>query len=279
MSMKVVFSSHRVENIPFLEREIEGARVVVLEEPENDLFLRVLRGDITPQRYVELIDTQFPVYTEKLMEMLRNVLQRHSEKKILQIEPYLKEVENLRYLNRGDEKVREMERKVNLAYIDYAESFLKGDFDDIVEKVITFAEADAERFLMRDKMRAEALIEARLDPPSIIEAGVMHTKLAEFLNAECVSIPELIASQIGVEYIDTPGNVLTKSFMYEFDCDKELLAAQSLVYVSIVEKKEMIPDSADPFPHFVHEQKVIRFVKRLSYGKCRQIFHRIWHSR
>lgn len=279
MSMKVVFSSHRVENLPFLEREIERAKVVVLEEPENDLFSQVLAGDVTPKRYVELVDTQFPVYTEKLIEMLRKVLQKHSEKKVLQIEPYLREVENLRYLNRGDEKVREMERKVNLAYIDYAESFLKRDFDEIVERVITFAEADAERFLMRDKMRAEALVKAGLESPSIIEAGVMHTKLAELLDAEYVSIPELIASQIGVEYMDTPGNVLTKSFLYEFDCDKELLAAQSLVYVSIVEKKEMIPDSADPFPHFVHEQKVIRFVKRLNYSKCRQIFDRIWHGR
>lgn len=279
MDMKVVFSSHRVENIPFLEKEIESARVVVLEEPENDFFTEVLAGNIAPKSYVELVDTQFPVYTEKLMEMLKKVLQKHSEMKILQIEPYLKEVENLRYLNRGDERVREMERKVNLAYVDYAESFLRGDFDEIVDKVITFAEADAERFLMRDKMRAEALIEAQLESPSVIEAGVMHTKLAELLNAEYVSIPELIASQIGVEYLDTPGNMLTKSFLYEFDCDRELLAAQSLVYVSIVEKKEMIPDSADPFPHFTHEQKVIRFVKRLGYNKCRQIFHRIWHSR
>ncbi len=266
--MRVIFTSHRVENIPFLRAEFEKSEVIVLEEPRNDVFYDVLSGKISVEEYVRIIDTQFPVYTARLVEMLRSM----RDKTILQVEPYLQEVERLRNFGKGDERVREMERKVNLAYVDYAESFLKGDFDEIVSKVIEFAKADAERFVMRDEMRAGA-IEVE---DAVIEAGVMHTKLAEILDAETISIPELIAERLGVKYLETPGNVLTSSYIHGFDCEEELLAARSLVYISLVEKKEMEPDEAQQFPHFVHEQKIIRFVNRLDYEKCKKIFSRLW---
>ena len=266
--MRVVFTSHRVENLPFLREEFERCETIVLEEPRNDVFADVLEGKISIDTYLNIVDTQFPLYTSRLLEMLRKM--RH--KRILQIEPYLEEVDKLRDFRDGSEDVREMERKVNLAYIDYVESFMRGNFDEIVQKVIDFARADAERFVMRDEMRAEAI---DFDD-AVIEAGVMHTKLAEILDAETVSIPELIAERLGVEYLDTPGNVLTKSYIYGFDCEEELLAARSLVYISLVEKREMEPDEAVPYPHFVHEQKIIRFVNRLDYEKCSRVFRKLW---
>ncbi len=278
--MRILFTSHRVENLQFFVEFSRDVETVILEEPENEYFPMVLSGEMDVGDYLELIDTQFPVYTERLLKVLSEM----RDKRIVQMEPYLQEVEKLRYFNRGDESVREMERKVNLAYIDYAESFLKGDFDELVDKVVVFAEADAERFVMRDKMRAKAISELEGVDNSIVEAGVMHTKLLEYLNdlvgsVDSHFVPELVASKLNMEYVETPGNTLTKSFIDDFDCDRELLAAQSLIYVSIVEKKEMLPDEVEPFPHFIHEQKIIRFVRRLSYDKCRKLFQKIWHSR
>ncbi len=269
--MKIVFSSHRVENLPFIEREFQKADVIVLEEPKNDLFYDVLENKISVEEYVKNVNTQFPLYTSELVKMLR----KFSDREIYQIEPYLEEVEKLRYTNTGDERVREMERKVNLAYIDYTESFIKSDFDEIVQKVIDFAKADAERFIMRDRMRAEAI---DFDN-AVVEAGLMHTKLAEFLDADTVLVPELIARELNTEYLDPPGNVLTKAFIYGEDADFSLLAARSLVFVTLVEKKEMLPDSVDRYPHFVHEQKLVRFVNRLDYERCRKIFTSLWKHR
>ncbi len=267
--MKVILTSHRVENLPFIKREFENASVIVLEEPRNDLFYDVLEGKLGIDEYVRKLDTQFPVYTKKLMEMLRDLEGRE----ILQVEPYLEEVEKLRTFNSGDEKVREMERKVNMAYIDYAESFLKSDFDELVEKVVRFAEADAERFVMRDRMRADAIEPAE---NQVIEAGLMHRKLAEFLEAEIVSIPEIIAERIGAKYLESPGNVLTQAFINGEEYDFNLLAARNLVFVTLVEKKEMIPDFEGDFPHFIHEQKLVRFVNKLDYEKCKKVFTRFW---
>ena len=267
--MKVVFTSHRVENLPFLKKEFEKSDVIVLEEPKNDLLEKVLNGEISVESYLRFVDTQFPLYTRKLIEMLKEF----RGKRILQIEPYLEEVEKLREENRGDERVREIERKVNLAYLDYVEAFMRGDFDEIVEKVIDFAKADAERFVIRDKMRADAI-----NFDCVIEAGVMHTKLAEFLDAETVSIPELIAEKLGVEYLEPPGNILTKSFIYGFDCERELLAARSLIYVTLTKKEELSPNDVE-FPHFLYEQKLIRFVNKLDYEKCERLFFKLWRRK
>ncbi len=270
--MKVVFSSHRVENLPFIEYEFQKADVIVLEEPRNDLFYDVLENKMSVEEYVKNVSTQFPLYTSELLKLLRKL----SDREIYQIEPYLEEVEKLRYTNTGDEKVREMERKVNLAYIDYTESFIKSDFDEIVQKVIDFAKADAERFIMRDRMRAEAI---DFEGDVVVEAGLMHTKLAELLDADTVIVPQLIARELGTEYLDPPGNVLTRAFIYGEDADFSLLAARSLVFVTLVEKKEMMPDSVDRYPHFIHEQKLVRFVNRLDYEKCRKIFINLWKHR
>lgn len=267
--MKVVLTSHRVENLSFIKREFEKANIIILEEPKNDLFHDVMEGKLEIEEYVRRLDTPFPIYTKKLVEMLRNL----KGKEILQVEPYLEEVEKLRTFNSGDERVREMERKVNMAYIDYTESFLKSDFDEVVEKVIRFAQADAERFIMRDRMRADAIEPA---DNQVIEAGLMHRKLAEFLDAEVVNIPEMIAEKIGAKYLESPGNVLTQAFINGEECDFNLLAARNLVFVTLLEKKEMTPDFEGDFPHFIHEQKLVRFVNKLDYEKCRKVFTKFW---
>ncbi len=270
--IKVIYTSHRVENLPFFEKEIENVSTVILEEPRNEILSDAIEGKISLDTYVSLIDTPFPVYTSKLIEMLR----KHRDKNILQIEPYLEEVEKLQRFKDGNEKVREMERKVNLAWLDYTEAFMKKEFDKIIESVINFAKADAERFIMRDVMRAEVI---KKYDSAVVEAGLMHTKLAEILEAETLCIPLEIARILNVEYLENPGNVLTKSYIYGFDCKEELLAARSLIYVSLVEKKELLPTPENPYPHFINEQKIIRFVNKLDYDKCKKIFEKLWYQK
>ncbi len=268
--MRIVFTSHRVENIPLMVEEFKRCQSIVLEEPRNDLLDDVLDGKMDVERYVEIIDTQFPLYTAELLKALRGL-----RKPVFQIEPYLEEVEKLRNFGEGDERVRKAEKDANLAYLDYVEAFMRRDFEEIVDSVLEFAKADAARFVLRDRMRAKAL-EGFDD--AAVEAGVMHTVLADELDADIVSIPERIGEILGVRYLEPPGSELTKAYIYGRSCDERLLAARSLVYISIVEKRELRPDDVQRFPHFVHEQKLIRFVNRLDYEKCRRIFFRLWGS-
>ena len=101
--MKVVFTSHRIENLPFLRKEFENADIIILEEPKNDLLQKVLQDEISVDSYLRFIDTPFPLYTKKLIEMLKEM----KNKRILQIEPYLEEVEKLEKKTRV---MRESER-------------------------------------------------------------------------------------------------------------------------------------------------------------------------
>lgn len=105
--MKVIYTTPRVENLQLLKSEFSSYDVIVLEEPKNDLFCDALEGKITVDFYVKKIGTQFPLYTGKLMEMLKEL----RRKEIIQVEPYLEEVEKLKNLGEGDERVREMEKK------------------------------------------------------------------------------------------------------------------------------------------------------------------------
>lgn len=267
--MKVILTSRRVENLPFIREEFEKASVILLEEPRNDLFYDVLEGKLDAEEYVRKLDTPLPVFTKKFVEILRGL----KNKRILQVEPYLEEVEKLRNFNSGNERVREIERRVNKAYIDYTESFLKSDFDEVVENVIEYVKLDAERILMRDRMRADAV---EPEEGLVIEAGMMHRKLAEFLNADVVSIPEIIAEKLGTKYLESPDNELINAFIDEEQDLKylNLLAARNLVFVTLLEKKEMVPDFEEDFPHFIHEQKLVRFVNNLDYEKCRKVFEK-----
>lgn len=58
--------------------------------------------------------------------------------------------------------------------------------------------------------------------------------------------------------------------------DLNPLAARNLIFVTLLEKKEMLLDSDGDFPHFIHEQKLVRFVSNLDYEKCRKVFVRFW---
>ncbi len=267
--MKVVYTTPRVENLQFLKSEISSHGVVVLEEPKNDLFYDALEGKITVDFYVRKIDTPYPLYTEKLMEMLKEL----RGKEILQVEPYLEEVEKLKNLGVGDERVREMEKRVNSLYIDYTESFLKADFEEVVEKILRFSKAEAERIVLRDEMRAKAL--ENMDDAAI-EAGMNHFKLAEILDAKSVRIPEIIAERIGTTYLESPGEKILKAFIFEEDEDLKLLAARNLIFITLLEKREMEPDFDGDFPHFMYEQKLVRFVDKLDYEKCKKLFHKFW---
>ncbi len=267
--MKIVFNSPRVENIPFIKKEFEKFDIIVLEEPKNDLFYDVLEGKLAPQAYARKIHTSYPLYTEKLMDMLRGM----RRKQIFQVEPYLEEVERLRNFNEGDSRVKEMERRVNMHYVDFTESFLKADFEEIIEKTLKFSEADAERLKMRDEMRAKALEEF---DNAIVEAGMDHFLLAELLNAEHVRIPEIIARTLGTEYLEIPGSRLLRAFIKGEEEDFRLLAARNLIFITLLEKREMVPDFEGDFPHFVHEQKLVRFVNKLDYEKCKKLFYKFW---
>lgn len=284
--MLVLFMSHRVEMLKHFEEIAKEFDVIIIEEPKNPLFEKMLKGDISIEEYVKSLNTTFPLYSTYQCKVLRGLYRRG--KKIYQIEPYLEILENIyNAIEKGEpipsdfERVREVERRVSSAWIDYQEAFLRRDFDELVEATLEFTKADAERFIVRDEMRGKEIAKVG---DGLVEAGQIHILLPEILkdmgyDVRTVDLPREVANKLGIEFHLNPGNELTIKYMLGEDVSEEearLMCAQSIIYVSLIPKEEIIPSKDNPYPHLIRECEIARKVKMLDYDKCKKLFYKIW---
>ncbi|ADB58357.1 hypothetical protein [Archaeoglobus profundus] len=286
--MLVLFTSHRVEMLKHFEEIAKDYDTIVIEEPKDSLFERMLKGDITIDYYVENLNTSFPLYSTYQCEVLRRLYSMG--KKIYQVEPYLEMLERFHRAIESKQplpsdelamKVRVVEKKVGEAWIDYQEAFMRRDFDALVDSAVRFTKADAERFIVRDEMRAEEI--AKIGD-CLVEAGQIHILLPEILkekgfNVDVVDLPREVANKLGIEFYLNPGNELTIKYMLGEDVsddEAKLMCAQSIIYVSLIPKDELLPSDEDPYPHLKRECRIAKKVRKLSYDECKELFHRIW---
>lgn len=298
--LNVCLTTYRVEILELLKKELEKCDVVMLEQPDNKLLYDYLEGRKNLSEYVEEIDTNLPVFTAHLLEILKKMHEKGVI--ILQVEPYLENLERIYMAIDGGELenvlreedvriVHKMEKRTTKMLIEYQEAFLEGDFDALVDATINFTKADAERFKVRDYMRAMAIrnMIEELEPSSIfVEAGQMHFLLPEYLsrmleNTEIMvtRVVEKLAENCNLKLIPNPGNLLTEEYIRDNRVDEEeerLMAARGLVYISMIKKEEMLPTDENPCPHLVDEAKVADFVYGLSYNDCRRKFGELWSS-
>ena len=292
----VMFTSHRVEYLPIFEEIAKKNDIIVLEEPKNKAFIDFLNDKITADEYVSSLNTTFPVYTFYEALLLKKLY--HNGKIIMQSEPYLEILERI-YSSIIDGKISDdpeikmiktIEGKCTEKLIKYHESFLKGDFDEMVQRTIEFSKADAQRFKVRDYMRAKEIVKIadKTDKKLLVEAGQIHVLLPEYIkrlsgkDVDVISIPEIAANYCGIKMIDNPGNELTKIFILNKKCNEEnlkLLAARGLIYISMISKTEMLPSRDKPFPHLLEETKIAEFAYSLSYDECKKKFFEIWRKK
>ncbi len=295
MDVLVLFTSHRVEMLPHFEEEAKKRDVIIIEEPKDDQFRKMLSGEISIDNYVRTLDTSFPIYSKHQCEILRKL--HGLGKRIYQVEPYLEIIEVIhRAIERGEfeklpkegriAEVIDAERKANLAWLDYQEAFLRKDFDALVDATVRFTKADAERFKVRDRMRAEEIAKV-LEVESggvLIEAGQIHLLLPRYLEelgfeVSTLNLPEMVAKKLGIKLYPNPGNELTKKFMLGENIDEEtakIMAARGIIYISLIPKDEMLPTEDNPYPHLVEENKIAKAVSKLSYEGCKRLFYKIW---
>ncbi len=293
--MLVLFTSHRVEMLPHFEEIAKDFDVVVIEEPKDKRFREMLEGVLDIEAYVRTLDTSFPLYSKHQCDVLRRLY--GIGKRIFQADPYLEAIETIRdAVERGEfdklpkdetlELVRKTEREANLAWLDYQEAFLRKDFDELVEATVRFTKADAERFRVRDRMRAEeiASLLENVEGNVLVEAGQIHILLPRYLEdlgfeVLTMNLPETIAKDLGIELYPNPGNELTKRFMLGESVDEneaKLMAARGIIYISLIPKNEMLPSDENPYPHLLEENKIAKAVSELSYERCKSIFYKIW---
>ena len=296
MKALISYVSHRAELLPLLLQLVKKCKKFVLEEPMTVELKKLLSGEMNVKEYVMWADTTFPVYTTHFAKILLDLKSKGVE--ILPVEPYLEVIEGIHRAveeNRYEEyvkdevvqKVLKAERAATGALIEYQKAFMSRDFDLVVESTLKFAKADANRFVLRDEMRARKI--AEIDGEYTVEAGQMHFLLEDMLKdlideVKSVNLVEKAAEIAGIKYVKNPGNELTEMYIREiagenFEGDEELLAAQALVYISLLKKEEMLPTAREPFPHLKNEVTCAKIAKSMNYGECRKFIERVWFKK
>jgi len=301
-------SAHRAEAIPFLKNVFARSDVIILEEPPHPSFQAMLEGEILIPGYLEQTDPSFPIYSGQIYYLLQDCYRRG--KLVTQIEPYLAKLNEIhesveKGLKPADlthqpetKAVYDAENMTFGALLNYYQSVDK-TFAETTQAVMDFASRDAQRIKLRDHMRAEAIISFirtnRLQEKSIyIEAGYIHFALRPaFLKRQeehrhqarqvfVLAEPcrQLSYRQWGraVDFISPPGDLLTLHYMFRekfSDAPARLLAARSLIYVSLLTKEELLPTDENSTPHLAEEIKLKAFVGKLDYKACEAIFSRI----
>lgn len=286
----VAFSSHRIEALEFMQKEMEKHEAIVLEEPANPKFNAMLEGKLDIDKYIDEVYPPFPEFSRRLYRLL--IKFNKKGKKILQIEPYLETLEKIyKKIDKEKPDAEELSNDPELGIVyrkesEVFQSLLKfyessRNFDDAVKATVEFAKKDASRIKLRDKMRASEI--KKLNFSSIyVEAGYIHFPLANYLRAKRLFLLEKPTKKLmKMRHALSPSDILTLRMMHiDKPGEKEkLLAARSLIYVSLITKKEMVPTAISKFPHLEEEARVIKFVNSLDYDECKKYFNMLTFSK
>jgi hypothetical protein len=290
------FSSHHAEALPYARHYMERHQVVVLEEAPVPEFADMLENRLSADEYVMGLDSGFPEFQRRMCDVLRDV--HRQGRRILQVEPYLATLlqihERLADGATPEDVVQESslnvvyqaEKRATGALLDYYRRSLKAPFEDVLEAVKTFAQADADRLLLRERLRAEA-IKSLVDGSHIyVEAGYIHYPLYLYLKKAVghlsrVRVAYLLAPVVrglrGRRRNMGPGDILTLCYALHGgvpDQRADLLSAQSLIYIKLLQKEELVP-GVSAAPHSEDQVKVNDLVAPLSLDDCQALFDQI----
>jgi len=294
-SIKLAFSTHRAETLPFAADNMHDCDAIILEEPVRPRFREMLDGKCSIEEYLLEADFEFPDFAGQLCTLLKDLHAR--DKALYQVDPFLDILEEIhdffgsggtpqeaeRHARFGE--VYKAERRWTSALLQYYDCVSKDSFEEIVSSIQGFARADAARGRLRDPLRAEAI--ARVVVPYevvYVEAGEIHASLVPELRKKLdrewriqplFLMEPVVRPLTGRKRILGPGDLLTLLYMTrpQYEGDRmDLLAARSLVHVKILKKEEIEPSAFEHCPHTRDEVETCALVEQLTYEDCRMLF-------
>ena len=229
----VALSNHRTEIIPLAVAKMVRCETVVLEEPPEANFGAMLTGDVAIDDYVMGIDTEYPSFSRAMCRALRKLYDQGI--RIVQVEPYLARLteihERLGEGARPEElrpdprlwPVYQMERETTQTLMAFYKAFTVGDFNRMLAAVKRFARVDAQRFYMRDRLRAQKIAALATGKRIYVEAGQMHVGLVSLLRRRVkgwatVTADYLVSAALSScarpKVLFGPGDVLTLLYIF-----------------------------------------------------------------
>lgn len=296
--INIAFTAHRVEFLPSMIDFMKKNDIIILEEAPNSNFQRMLKGEMSIDSYIEEELFDFPQFSYHFYENLQALYKKG--KIIIQIEPYIERLIKIyNIFSEGKEpkdiekypelrEVYEAEKKATKELINFYEASISKSFDEIIESVKRFAKADADRFRLRDYLRAEEIInKLPKEGKILIEAGAIHQYLRKIISLRLNKLYRVkgifllqnkIRKLTGKIWLFPPGDILTLRYIFNKKENKEwenLLSARSLIYILLIEKDEMLPSKTNKFPHLMDEIEVIKFIGKLSFDDCKNLYFQL----
>ncbi len=290
----LVLANHRPETVGAAQRLMVQHDAVVLEEPPDPQFLPMLTGQVTIDSYLEAQDLEYPEFSRRMAGVLR---ERHrAGTRLYQIEPFIEHLlaihERFADGHGPDDlptgtamhRVYLAEREATAALIDFYQVSTSGPLAASIEAVKRFARSDAQRFALRDRMRAAAMVDViTVHDHVYIEAGQIHFPLWRALKRRLPAgfplrvhflMADAVRSMGYRGHLYGPGDLLTLHYRFHpqrrFQAE-DLLAARALIYSKLIAKEEIV-DADEPYPHTRDELEVSAMTAHLSMGDCRRLY-------
>lgn len=291
------FSTHRPETLPFAAEQMQGHEAILLEEPEIPAFGQMLNGELAIADYLQQTDFEYPEFSRRSCELFQTLYR--NGKQLFQVDPFMTHLDAIHEFFAAGGKPHEIaadttrglvyqaERDYSAALLAYYEQCLTAPFDEVVGLVKRFANEDASRTRLRDRMRAQAIVALVSPFESVyVEAGLLHLSLVNRLLGALPSQhrvrPVYLMAPV-VRQLSSrrqalgPGDKLTLLYTYRPDTTHprvDRLAAQSLIYIKLLIKEEMT-DTKNPFPHTRNEVESSAMVQQLTYRDCETLYAQI----
>ncbi|MEJ5348019.1 MAG: hypothetical protein WHS46_04950 [Desulfosoma sp.] len=290
----VAFSTHRLEVLQEAESLMQGHDVIILEEPPQTEFESMLRGEISIDTYLAQADFEFPSFAQACCRLYRRLYA--AGKRLLQVEPYMEHLFRLHdfFAAGGDFHelkpddpafiVYRVERDATAALLNFYTISLTKPFPEVVQAVLAFARADAARLALRDRMRAGSVMHWVEKAKALyVECGYIHwlffVELQRLVKSKvrvrpCFLLQDQARHRIQRKQILGPGDRLTLLFVFHPEMtgpDLDRLAAQSLIYIKLLHKDEMVP-AVDAYPHLENEAEAWRWTRHLSWNDCQELW-------
>lgn len=295
--LTLAFSSHWIETLPLAFERMREHDAICLEEPPAPDFASMLEGNLPVEQYLLGMSPGFPRFSERQCILLQRLFAQG--KVVLQVDPFMEILASIHdFFSEGGRPeeiepcsdrraVYEAEKAWTAALLAYYRASVANDFGQTLRAVKAFARADAARGLLRDRLRADQLLQViRPFETVYVEAGYIHLalwidlrkRLPAGWKARRVHLMAPVARALaGSPTILGPGDQLTLLYTFWPDFEgprTDVLAARSLLHLRLLDQEEEGPVGL-PYPHTRNEIESALVVRNLSLEDCRRLYSRI----
>ena len=294
----IVLTPPRVEFIPKLEQKAEQARCVILELPEGEMVKAFLEGELSVDDALLELELEYPLFTRELLLCARRL--KEKGKKIILLDPYQEIATDIKvklFLRKGLEQLEQdltaryiamIELSISKILQEYDKAKRENNFEKLTELTMKYAKFDAERIRFKTELRIRKIIELiqenQVEYPLLVHTHFLNKLLPQELSKRLgkgfdIKIFDLYdeaQEELNLGKFYHPGRRLTEIFLLHEripENDIRLLAAKTLILVTLYPKHEVMPTRDKKYPLLMKDFEIYNILKNIkTLEECKKLY-------